>query len=178
MSLPAVFLDRDGVLNAAAVRDGRPHPPASVAELTILPGVTTALAELKRAGYVLVVVTNQPDVARGSQTRASVDAIHARLRAELPIDAIYCCFHDDADNCSCRKPRPGLLLTAARELSLDLASSFMIGDRWRDAEAGAAAGCRTAFVDHDYDERRPTRVDKRVTSLADAASWILSGAAT
>jgi len=177
VSLPAVFLDRDGVLNVAPVRDGRPHPPASVADLTILPGVAAALAQLKRAGYMLVVVTNQPDVARGSQTRAAIDAIHARLRAELPIDAIYCCFHDDADDCPCRKPRPGLLLAAARELSLDLGSSYMVGDRWRDAEAGAAAGCRTAFVDHDYDERRPTRFDKQVTSLADAAAWILSGTA-
>jgi len=178
VSPPAVFLDRDGVLNVATVRDGRPYPPASVAELTILPGVAAALAELKRAGYVLVVVTNQPDVARGTQTRAAIDAIHTWLRAELPIDAIYCCVHDDADDCACRKPRPGLLLEAARELSLDLGSSFMVGDRWRDTEAGTAAGCRTAFVDHGYDERRPTRFDKQVTSLADATAWILSGTAT
>jgi len=174
----AVFLDRDGVINVAAVRDGRPYPPTSVAELTILPGVSAALTDLKRAGYALVVVTNQPDVARGAQTRAAIDAIHARLRIELPVDALYCCFHDDADDCACRKPRPGSLLVAARELSLDLAASFMVGDRWRDIEAGAAAGCRTVLVDHGYNEHRPTRFDKQVTSLAEAAAWILSGAAT
>jgi D-glycero-D-manno-heptose 1,7-bisphosphate phosphatase len=175
---PAVFLDRDGVINAAAVRDGRPYPPASVAELAILPGVSTALSELKRAGYALVVATNQPDVARRTQTRAAIDSIHAQLRAALPIDAIYCCFHDDAADCLCRKPRPGLLLAASRELSLDLGASFMVGDRWRDIDAGVAAGCRTAFVDRGYAERRPTRFDKQVSSLAEAAAWILSEGAT
>jgi D-glycero-D-manno-heptose 1,7-bisphosphate phosphatase len=178
MSRPAVFLDRDGVLNAATLLDGRPYPPTSAAEVTILPGVPTALAALRDAGYAIVVVTNQPDVARGTRTRAGIEAIHARLRAELPVDAIYCCFHDDGDECACRKPRPGMLLEAARELSLDLAASFMVGDRWRDTEAGAAVGCRTAFVDHGYAERRPQRFDRKVSSLAEAAAWILGGAAS
>jgi D-glycero-D-manno-heptose 1,7-bisphosphate phosphatase len=178
MSRPAVFLDRDGVLNVATIRDGRPHPPTSAAEVAILPGVPEALAALRDAGYAIVVVTNQPDVARGTRTRASIEAIHARLRAELPVDAIYCCFHDDGDECACRKPRPGLLLEAARQLSLDLAASFMVGDRWRDTEAGAAVGCRTAFVDHGYAERRPQRFDRKVSSLAEAAAWILAGAAS
>ena len=178
MSRPAVFLDRDGVLNAATLLDGRPYPPTSAGEVTILPGVPAALAALRNAGYAIVVVTNQPDVARGTRTRAGIEAIHARLRAELPVDAIYCCFHDDGDECACRKPRPGLLLEAARELSLDLAASFMVGDRWRDTEAGAAVGCRTAFVDHGYAERRPQRFDRKVSSLAEAAAWILGGAAS
>ena len=178
MSRPAVFLDRDGVLNAATLLDGRPYPPTSAAEVTILPGVPAALAALRDAGYAIVVVTNQPDVARGTRTRAGIEAIHARLRAELPVDAIYCCFHDDGDECACRKPRPGMLLEAARELSLDLAASFMVGDRWRDTEAGAAVGCRTAFVDHGYAERRPQRFDRKVSSLAEAAAWILRGAAS
>jgi len=178
MSRPAVFLDRDGVLNAATLLDGRPYPPTSAAEVKILPGVPTALAALRDAGYAIVVVTNQPDVARGTRTRAGIEAIHARLRAELPVDAIYCCFHDDGDECACRKPRPGMLLEAARELSLDLAASFMVGDRWRDTEAGAAVGCRTAFVDHGYAERRPQRFDRKVSSLAEAAAWILGGAAS
>lgn len=176
MSRPAVFLDRDGVVNAAVVREGKPYPPATVDAVTVLPGVPEALAELARAGYALVVVTNQPDVARGTQTRAAVDAIHTRLRGDLPLDAVYCCFHDDADHCACRKPAPGLLLAAARDLDLDLTHSFMVGDRWRDTEAGAAAGCRTIFVDYGYAERQPSSVDRRVTSLAEAATWILAGA--
>ncbi|HSN24828.1 MAG TPA: HAD family hydrolase [Kofleriaceae bacterium] len=173
---PAVFLDRDGVINAAVVRDGRPYPPASAADLAILPGVVAALGDLRAAGFQLVVVTNQPDVRRGTQSREAVEAIHDKLRAELPLDAIYCCFHDDEDHCACRKPAPGLLLDAARDRALDLPASFMVGDRWRDTDAGAAAGCRTVFVDHGYSERRPASFDHRVTSLPEAAAWILRGA--
>jgi len=172
---PAVFLDRDGVINAAVVRDGKPYPPASAEALEILPEVAGALAQLRAAGYLLVVATNQPDVARGAQTRAAVDAIHARLRAELPLDAIYACFHDDADACGCRKPAPGMLVTAAADLGIDLARSFMVGDRWRDTAAGVAAGCRAIFIDRDYLERKPTEFAVKVANLAEAASWILRG---
>ncbi len=177
MTARAVFLDRDGVLNAAVVREGRPHPPATVEELAILPGVPGALADLKRAGFLLLVVTNQPDVARGTTARAEVDAIHGALRAALPLDGVYCCCHDEADRCGCRKPAPGLLLDAARAWDVDLSRSFMVGDRWRDTEAGAAAGCRTVFVDHGWREKRPERYDARVASLAEAAAWILAGGA-
>ncbi len=169
----AVFLDRDGVINAAVVRDGKPYPPANVDEMQILPGVPAALNDLKRAGYELIVVTNQPDVARGTQTREAIDAIHARLRGELPLDAVYCCLHDDVEQCACRKPAPGMLLDAARERDVDLAASFMVGDRWRDIAAGASAGCRTVFVDYQYNERQPPAFDAKVTSLAEAAAWIL-----
>jgi D-glycero-D-manno-heptose 1,7-bisphosphate phosphatase len=171
----AVFLDRDGVINAAVVRGGKPYPPARVEDVEILPGVAGALRDLKAAGYALVVVTNQPDVARGTQTRAAIDAIHARLRAELTLDAIYACFHDDADHCACRKPAPGMLLDAAGDLGLDLAGSVMVGDRWRDIAAGVAAGCRTIFINHHYAETQPTTFDVELSSLADAAAWILTG---
>jgi D-glycero-D-manno-heptose 1,7-bisphosphate phosphatase len=169
----AVFLDRDGVINAAVVRDGKPHPPANVDVLEILPGVPQALADLRAAGFALVVVTNQPDVARGKTPRATIDAIHDRLRAQLALDAIYACFHDDADHCNCRKPAPGMLLDAARDLGLDLPSSWMVGDRWRDIDAGIAAGCRTIWVDQHYAERAPTKFDVEVGSLVEAASFIL-----
>ena len=169
----AVFLDRDGVINAALVRNGKPYPPATLNELVILPGVPEATAALKRAGFLLVVITNQPDVARGTQTRDVVDAIHARLRAELPLDAVYTCFHDDKDHCDCRKPAPGLLLQAARDREIDLAASYVVGDRWRDTEAGSAAGCRTVFIDYCYDETPPRTFDHKVTSLQEAAAWIL-----
>jgi len=178
MTRRAVFLDRDGVLNAAVVRGGKPFPPGSVGELTLLPGVPEALARLRDAGFALLVATNQPDVARGAQTRAAVDAIHAHMLATLPLDAIYCCFHDDADHCACRKPLPGLLLEGAQAWDIDLAASVMVGDRWRDIAAGVAAGCRTAFVDYGYDERQPPVFDKRVSSLAEAAAWILGGELT
>ena len=170
----AVFLDRDGVITRAIVRDGRPYPPASVVEMELLPGVAAALARLHEAGYLLIVVTNQPDVARGRQSRAVVDAIHDTLGAVLPIDEFRTCYHDDGDECGCRKPRPGLLLDAAAAHAVDLAASVMIGDRWRDVEAGQAAGCATVFLDYGYAERSPGRPDAVVRSLGEAADWIFS----
>jgi D-glycero-D-manno-heptose 1,7-bisphosphate phosphatase len=168
----AVFLDRDGVINEAVIRDGKPCPPANLAELRIAPGVPQAVQQLREAGFVLIVVTNQPDVARGTTLRETVEQIHAQLGRELGLDAFRVCYHDNVDNCDCRKPRPGLLLDAAREFQIDMARSFMIGDRWRDMEAGQSAGCRTIFVDYAYDERQPTDYDWRVSSLAEAAAQI------
>lgn len=170
----AVFLDRDGVINRAVVKNGRPFPPARIEDLEILPGVADALTDLQAAGFRLVVVTNQPDVARGTQTRAAVDAMHERLAAVLPIDEFRVCAHDDRDACRCRKPLPGLLEDAARESSLSLPDSFIVGDRWRDVEAGRRAGCTTIFIDYGYDEQRPEHPDHTVTSLREAADWILS----
>lgn len=170
----AVFLDRDGVINRAQVRDGKPYPPATLAELDILPDVPAALAALKRAGFLLIVVTNQPDVARGTQRRETVDAMHARLTAALPIDAFRVCDHDDGDGCACRKPKPGMLLDAARDYGIAPERSFLVGDRWRDVEAGRRAGCSTVFVDRGYDEPRPEHPDATVGSLQEAADWILS----
>lgn len=170
--LPTVFLDRDGVLNRAVVRDGTPLPPASVEELEILPGVPEALARLRAAGYRLVVVTNQPDIARGTTTAAAVEAIHAHMRRVLDLDEIRVCPHDDGDGCDCRKPKPGLLL---REPAADMASSVMIGDRWRDIDAGVAAGCgATILVDYNYAESIRQEPTVRVPSLAEAAEWLLS----
>lgn len=170
----AVFLDRDGVINRAVVRDGRPYPPASVADLEILPGVEGALRRLDAAGYVLIVVTNQPDVARGTTSKSLVEEINGHLLARLPIREIRVCYHDSDAGCACRKPRPGMLLDAAREHSLDLRQSFMIGDRWRDIDAGRAAGCRTFFVDYQYRERRPAHPDYIVRTLAEAADIIVA----
>jgi len=175
---PAVFLDRDGVINRGIIRDGKPYPPDRLEDLEILPGVPEALERLRAAGYVNVVVTNQPDVATGKQRREVVDAIHARLRADLPIDAIKVCFHVDADGCACRKPRAGMLLDAARELDIDLAASYMVGDRWRDVAAGQAAGCKALFIDYGYAEKRPDDPYVTVKSLPAAAALILRSATT
>lgn len=168
----AVFLDRDGVINKAVVRDGKPYPPANLAELEILPRVAEALRRIREAGFVAIVVTNQPDVARGTATREEVEAMNAELGSKLAIDEFRVCYHDGADNCECRKPRPGMLLEAARKWDLDLAASYMVGDRWRDVEAGQRAGCRTIFIDYGYDEKQPGRYDYRVASLWEAAGII------
>jgi D-glycero-D-manno-heptose 1,7-bisphosphate phosphatase len=171
----AVFLDRDGVLNRAVVREGKPYPPDSVDALEILPGVPDALADLKTAGYLLLVITNQPDVAKGIQSRDAVESIHRRLRAELPLDDIFVCYHQDEDACLCRKPEPGLLHQAAARHALYLPFCFMVGDRWRDVDAGARAGCRTILLDYGYRERLPeNQPAARVSSLREAADWILA----
>ncbi|HEX5096007.1 MAG TPA: HAD-IIIA family hydrolase [Acidimicrobiia bacterium] len=174
-SRAATFLDRDGVLNVAPVVDGVPRP-ASPGDVQLLDGVEDACAALVRAGLVLVVVTNQPDVARGTTTRAEVDEIHHWLAARLPITEFRVCTHDDGDGCDCRKPAPGLLQHAAADLDLDLARSVMVGDRWRDVEAGRAAGVRTVFVDHGYAEALPHPADVTVPDLATAVPFIIEHA--
>jgi D-glycero-D-manno-heptose 1,7-bisphosphate phosphatase len=172
---PAVFLDRDGVLNRALVRNRKPYPPQTLEDFSILDGAKEALARLKALGYALFIISNQPDVARGTQQRAVVERMNAELMSALPIDEAYTCFHDDQDDCDCRKPKPGLILRAAQEHDLDLRHSFMIGDRWRDVGAGQRAGVRTVFLDYHYDERQPDpAADKTVSKLADAADWIAS----
>lgn len=168
----AVFLDRDGVLNHAIVRDGKPYPPRDADELRIVDEAAPALLRLREAGYRLIVVTNQPDVARETQTRAAVDAINQALGERLPVDEFVVCDHDGND-CPCRKPNPGMLLDAAKRHDVDLARSFMIGDRWRDVEAGQRAGCTSLFVDHGYRERQPDPPFVRVASIGAAADWIL-----
>ena len=168
----AVFLDRDGVINGVTVRGGKPHPPDTIDELEVLAGVPDALLRLRGAGFRLIVVTNQPDVARGTQTREAVEAMHARLRAELAVDEVVACYHD-GDACDCRKPKPGALISAAQRHGVELERSFMVGDRWRDIEAGQRAGCRCLFVDHGYAEQQPAGSFVRVPSLAAAATWII-----
>jgi D-glycero-D-manno-heptose 1,7-bisphosphate phosphatase len=159
---PAIFLDRDGVISRPTIRERKPYPPRSLAERA-----------LKAGGYCLVVVTNQPDIARGAVSRTVVDSMNGWLTSVLPLDAVLTCAHDDADQCQCRKPLPGLITQAARELRLECAASYMIGDRWRDIEAGRSAGCKTFFIDCGYDERAPQSYDFRVSSLLEAARIIL-----
>jgi D-glycero-D-manno-heptose 1,7-bisphosphate phosphatase len=173
----AVFLDRDGVLNRAVVKERKPYPPATVEDLELLPAVPAALERLRRRGFMLLVVTNQPDVSRGDTPRETVDALNAALARLLPLDDVLVCFHDDADGCDCRKPLPGLLLRGAARYGVELGASFLVGDRWRDIEAGRRAGVRTVFIDYDYDERRPEPpADATVADLPAAVDWIESHA--
>jgi D-glycero-D-manno-heptose 1,7-bisphosphate phosphatase len=170
----AVFLDRDGVLNRPEFRDGVPTPPNSLDDFELLPGVRDAVDQLKDAGYVLVVVTNQPDIARGTQAATVVEAMNAVVQRELGVDAILVCPHDDVDNCTCRKPKPGMLLQAIERFDIDRDRSFMVGDRWRDVVAGRAAGCRTVQVGSLNEGSKSVAPTVRRVDLADAVSWILS----
>jgi D-glycero-D-manno-heptose 1,7-bisphosphate phosphatase len=170
---PAVFLDRDGVLNEAPVVDGVPRAPSHPEDLRILADAPAGCAALRDAGFLLVGVTNQPEIARGRVRAQDVARINDRLAAELGLTEIAVCPHDDADNCGCRKPKPGLTLQAAERHGIDLSRSFTVGDRWRDVEAGRNAGTRTVFVDRDYDEPLTVSPDATVGGLQEASEWIV-----
>lgn len=172
MKFPAVFFDRDGVLNKSVIKNGKPHPPANLTELEIAPDALTALTRLTQAGYVLIGATNQPDVARGTTDRATVDAINNAIMDCLPLTEIKVCFHDDADRCQCRKPKPGLLIQAAKDYAIDLPKSFMVGDRWKDIDAGKSANCTAIWLRTDYDEKQPSNMDYTALTLTDVANII------
>lgn len=176
MARSAVFLDRDGTLNASVVRDGKPYPPATVDEFQLLDGVVEGCRALKAAGYALVVATNQPDVGRGTQSRQTVEAMHAKLCKLVPIDRIEVSYAPGGENPPDpnRKPQPGMVLHSACELDLDLSRSWMVGDRWRDIDCGAAAGLRTVFIDWGYDEKLRTLPHFTVRSFAEAVGIILA----
>lgn len=169
----AVYLDRDGVLNRSLLIDGVPKPPTSVEEVEILTGVIEAIQILKNHDFVPVVITNQPDVARGVMTQSQVEAINTHIGFVTDIKHFYTCFHDDADMCDCRKPAPGLIYRASHELDLSVSHSYLVGDRWRDISAGNAAGCQTLFIDYKYSERAPKMPFRRVFSLLEAVHFIV-----
>ncbi len=173
LSRVAVFLDRDGTINRTFEAHGEPKPPKDLGQLEILPGVSDALTRLKQAGLLLIVVTNQPDVARRATRREVVEAIHSSLRRSLPLDAVYCCYHDDPDDCACRKPRPGMLTRAAEQFGVLLSASFVVGDRWKDVEAGRRAGCTTVLLEAAYSGAERTRPDHVAAGLPEAAEIIL-----
>jgi len=169
----AVFLDRDGVLNRTVLVDGVPNPPSTLKEVEILTGVIEAIRILKDHDFVPVVVTNQPDVARGITTQSQVEAINEHIGVVTGIKHFYTCFHDDADLCNCRKPAPGLIHLACQDLQLSVSESFLVGDRWRDISAGQLAGCQAFFIDYSYSERRPKMPFRRVSSLLEASHLMI-----
>jgi D-glycero-D-manno-heptose 1,7-bisphosphate phosphatase len=176
----AVFLDRDGVINRVAVRNGMPYPPSHVEEFELYEDVPDGCARLKAANFLLVVITNQPDVGRRTQSREAVQSMHSKLHSALPsIDRIEICYHAGeryGERCDCRKPRPGMILRAAAELKIDLRASYVIGDRWRDIDCARAAGCRAIFIERGYQERLRETPDFTVSNFKDAVSTLLRDA--
>lgn len=169
------FLDRDGTVIDTDVREGLPVAIQGSDRVALLPGAEAACARLRNAGYLLVLVTNQPDVARGLASRSEIEALNNRLLDTLGLDLALTCFHDDVDSCDCRKPAPGLLLAGAEAFNVRLdRDSVMIGDRWRDVGAGHAAGVSTVFIDRKYAESVRTAPDYRAESISDAADWVLN----
>jgi D-glycero-D-manno-heptose 1,7-bisphosphate phosphatase len=176
----AVFLDRDGVLNHAIIRGGLPFPPLDVAEFQLHKDIQKGCRRLKDSGFLLIVVTNQPDVGRGTISRAAVERVNQELQSLVPeIDRIETCFHAGERHgqlCDCRKPKPGMLLRAAQELGIGLKSSYMIGDRWRDIDCAHAANCRSIFIDRGYSEAPRQRPYFTVTSFGEAVDILLRDA--
>jgi D-glycero-D-manno-heptose 1,7-bisphosphate phosphatase len=185
---PAVFLDRDGVLNAAVPDpvSGLPESPLHARDTRVLPGAAEAVAALLGAGWAVVVASNQPGAAKGKATLEELRAVHAAVRDALPpLDGWRYCLHHPqgvapqlSGTCPCRKPAPGLLLAAAFELDLDLPASWMVGDSDGDIGAGRAAGCRTILVEHaDTAHRRGAGPEPhaRAADLAAAVALVLAG---
>ena len=170
---PALFLDRDGTINRSLVRDGRPFAPTRLEDFEVLPGVAETVKMVRSAGFPVIVITNQPDLTTGKQTPEVLAQMHAVLKEAVELDDIFVCPHVDEDDCDCRKPKPGLIRAAADRWSLNCTRSVMVGDRWRDVEAGRAAGCATVFIDNGYAEMRPDGADLIVASLAQAKSFII-----
>jgi D-glycero-D-manno-heptose 1,7-bisphosphate phosphatase len=172
---PAVFLDRDGTLNVAVVRDGHPFAPQSADEFQLFDDVQAGCRALRGAGFVLILATNQPDVGRGTQAQEVVEAIHRKLSSLIPeIARIEVCYDPGrGEESRRRKPAPGMLLDAAAALGLDLRASWMIGDRWRDIDCGSNAGTRTVFIDRGYSEELRARPTLVVKSFGEAVAAIL-----
>jgi D-glycero-D-manno-heptose 1,7-bisphosphate phosphatase len=163
-----IFLDRDGVLNEPWIVNKRPYPPSGLESTAIMVGIREILAMLSKWGYLIICVTNQPDVGRGTQTLEDVGKINSFLMDNLPIDLMLTCFHKEEDECYCRKPKTGLFEQALKRYpNIEFNKSWMIGDRWKDMEAGKKAGCKTIFIDYEYDERQPEEryVDIRIKSV-------------
>lgn len=170
-SQSVAFLDRDGTLVESSAVDGVPVPNHGAVEFT--EGASRACERLKQLGFSLVMVTNQPDVARGVIDQRTVEFDNQRVAEYLGLDLVLACMHDDLDRCACRKPRAGLLHQAASMLGLDLdRSSVMIGDRWRDIGAGRAAGVTTVLIDRGYGENLTIQPDYIATNLITATDWI------
>lgn len=169
---PAVFLDRDGIINRPFVKNGKSYAPKTIENFKIFEEIPELLLALKKKGFLLVVVTNQPDVGNGFVEKSVVEAMHQLMIQELPtinghsiIDKIKVCYHSQKEGCECRKPKPGMLLEAAAELQIDFKQSLIIGDRESDMVAGKIVNCRTVFVDYDYAEAKPAQPDFLVKSV-------------
>lgn len=172
---PAVFLDRDGVLSIPEFRDGRSYAARCLADFHLYDDAPESVRRMKAAGYLVVVVTNQPDVGNGLVRRGEVEAMHRQMESTLPLDRVEVCYHAQSEGCACRKPKPGMLLSAAAALGIDVARSIMVGDRNSDMTAGRAAGCATTvLIDRGYRDERPQNADHVVLTLAEATDKILA----
>jgi len=168
----AIFLDRDGVINKAILKEGKPSSPKRFERFEFLEGVREVLEKFRREGFLNIIITNQPDIKRGLMKWETLEKMHRLIKEDLPIDDIFVCPHDDIDSCQCRKPRSGMLLEAAKRWDIDLKGSFLVGDQSKDMEAGKNAGCITIIIDYLYN--REAEPDFRVNDLQSAMKIVLN----
>lgn len=145
-----VFIERDGVLNQVRLNGQTQVSPTTLADFKVNEEAAPLLKRLKDAGLLIFVTTNQPGIARGYLSRRELDYMHDQLRRKLPIDDLLLCPHDEADRCPCRRPKPGLIKEARYKWQLNLDRSFVISDKWQDAEAARAAGCTSLLIDSPW----------------------------
>lgn len=170
----AVFLDRDGVVNRGYLRDGKSYAPRETKDFRLLPYAAKSIERLKEIGFLVIVVTNQPDINNGLVSIDAVNGMHSLLRIKTQVDDIFLCPHSQDENCDCRKPKPGMLIKAAEKYNIDLKRSFMVGDRASDISAGRQAGCKTIFINRNYREDGPLNPDFTAHSLRTATNFILN----
>ena len=168
----AIFLDRDGTLNKAYIENGLPISPSSLNKFKIIKGVKKSINRLKKLNFLCILITNQPDVFRGKISKKTVVKMNSYIKKKIKLDDMFVCYHDNEHNCSCRKPKPGLLLKASKKWKIDLKKSFMIGDRWKDILAGKKVGCKTIFINNNYKNDKKVKADFTFKSLLKAVNKI------
>jgi D-glycero-D-manno-heptose 1,7-bisphosphate phosphatase len=170
----AVFLDRDGVINQVIIRDGEVFSPRSREEFLFIEESVQAIKYLKKAGFIVIVVTNQPDIARKRLSSDDLQWMTGKIMEVTEVDDIVICYHDDSDACPCRKPKAGMLLESSKKWKVDLSRSFMIGDTWKDVKVGQNAGCIPILLDAPYN--KDVVCNLRVSSLTEALQIVLDDA--
>ncbi len=167
-----IFLDRDGVINRSNVKNGKPYAPLRFENFIFLPKVKKSIHQLKKLGFLVILITNQPDISKKKLKISTLDKMNDKIYRNLDVDDIFFCIHSSEDNCNCRKPKTGMLLESQKKYNINLNKSFMIGDRKKDIDSGIKAGCKTIFINRNYNEERPTRQNYTTTSLYKAVEYI------
>ena len=169
----AIFLDRDGVLSKTSLVNGKSFAPRNLRDFKLYSDSTQSVKKLKSIGFMVFVVTNQPDVGKKLISRSTLEQMHNKLKKKTHVDGIYVCVHRQDENCYCRKPNPGMILDAAKKHHIDWKKSFVVGDRASDIEAGQKANCRTIFLKKKYYENAPTKQEATFLNLREATNYIL-----
>ena len=173
-SFKCIFLDRDGVINKPIIIDNKPYSPRNKYQFELLPNIEKYLKKIHSLGFLTIIITNQPDISTNHINENLLNEFHDIIKNKMPITDIYVCKYIDTDDCYCRKPKPGLILTAAKKYKINLKKSYFIGDRWKDIDAANKAGCHSIFIDYGYKEKLKTTPINNVKSVKEAFEIILN----